>query len=327
MIHTATQQLVSIGIDIAKEKFDAALLYTGRAHEIDTYENNASGVRNFIRRLQKQRTACAVPCVLESTGLLHLTAALEMRQAGYRVHLINPLITKKYQRASIRNAKTDSIDALRLAEIGLKEEQLPIFSGNMQGIEARKLISYLGTLEHTKQKIVASMKQVEFMQEVTGTQIDLRPTRRALKAIEQQCAALQRRICALAPQAAKELADATPGLSEEKAAVIFAALGDKRFEHRDQLVSFVGLDVMPRQSGTWRGKGKLSKRGNAYLRKTLYHIAWGLKQHNEKFKNEYNRLRAAGKQYVTTLIILARKFLRFLFAYYWKKNSYPQVEV
>lgn len=91
--------------------------------------------------------------------------------------------------------------------------------------------------------------------------------------------------------------------------------------NRDQLVAFVDLDVMPRQSGTWRGKGRLSKRGNPYLRKVLYRVAWGLKQNNPVYQAEYERLRAKGTNYVTTLIILSRKFLRFLYAYYWKKTA------
>lgn len=102
-------------------------------------------------------------------------------------------------------------------------------------------------------------------------------------------------------------------------------LGDKQFTSRDQLVAFVGLDVMPRQSGTWRGKGRLSKRGNPSLRKVLYQVAWGLKQNNPAYQAEYERLRAKDTNYVTTLIILSRKFLRFLYAYYWKKTAYPQL--
>jgi hypothetical protein len=34
----------------------------------------------------------------------------------------------------------------------------------------------------------------------------------------------------------------------------------------------------------------------------------------------YERMRARGKNYKTCIIALARKFLRFLFAFYWKKT-------
>ncbi len=107
------QQLVSVGVDMAKYKFDAAFVYGNNDSLVDTFENTNKGIRQFVRKLNKQKTAEAVPCVLESTGLYHLNMALKVHQAGYQVSVINPLITKKYQHSSIRNAKTDTIDALR----------------------------------------------------------------------------------------------------------------------------------------------------------------------------------------------------------------------
>jgi transposase len=317
--------LVSIGVDVAKDKFDAAFLYEGDKSLVDTFENNKVGMRKFVRKLNKQKTASAVPCVLESTGLYHLNLALMVHQAGHQVNVINPLITKKYQQSSIRNAKTDTIDALRLAEIGIKESKLPVFSGNIQSIEAKKLIGYMAKLEEIKQQLSASRNQVTMMSGITGLTVNLDPTEEVIANLDKQMEVLEKRIVELAPPEAKTLSGQIHGLSHEKMAVVLSMLGDKHFTSRDQLVAFVGLDVMPRQSGTWRGKGRLSKRGNPYLRKVLYQVAWGLKQHNELYKKKYTELRAGGKNYVTTLLILARKFLRFLYAYYWKKTAYPQL--
>ena len=321
------QQVVSVGIDMAKEKFDAALLYEDNGSSVGTFENSPDGIGKFIGLLKAQRTAETVPCVVESTGLYHVAPALMIRQAGYRVNVINPLITKKYQRSSVRNAKTDTIDALRLAEIGIREADLPLFSGDIRSLEARKLASYCGKLEDTKRSLKASMKQVEQLQAITGMEMDLDHTKKALTALDEQIALLQERICEMAPKEAAVLAEQTKGISKEKLSIVLSMLADKQFANRDQLVAFVGLDVMPRQSGTWRGKGKLSKRGSPYLRKVLHHIAWGLQKHNPTYQAEYKRLRDNGKGYRQTLIILARKFLRFLYAYYWKNGGCPQMKI
>lgn len=318
---------MSIGIDIAKEKFDAALLFGNDKHELGTYRNNELGIQDFIGRLKKQRTAKAVPCILESTGSYHLQSALMITQAGYRVNVINPLITKKYQRSSVRNAKTDTIDALRLAEIGIREADLPVFVGDIRSLEARKLASFCGKLESTKRSLKASMEQVEELKEITGIEVTLDHTKQALDELAKQMKVLGQRICELAPKEATILAEQTKGLSKEKISIVLSMLADKQFTNRDQLVAFVGLDVMPRQSGMWRGKGRLSKRGNPYLRKTLHHIAWGLQKHNPTYQAEYARLRANGKGYIQTLVILARKFLRFLYAYYWKNGGNPQMRI
>lgn len=187
--------MVSVGIDIAKDKFDAAFLYGGNQSQVDTFENNETCIKKFVRRLQKQKTAEAVPCVLESTGLYHLNMALRVHQAGYRVSVINPLITKKYQQSSIRNAKTDAIDALRLAEIGVKEAKLPVFSGNIQSIEAKKLICYMGKLEEIKRQLQASRHFVEMTQDITGLDVNLDHTEEAIYELDEQIAVLNQKVC------------------------------------------------------------------------------------------------------------------------------------
>jgi transposase len=110
------------------------------------------------------------------------------------------------------------------------------------------------------------------------------------------------------------------GVTDTTLSVLLSALYDKPFKSRDALVAYVGLDVMPRRSGTWIGKERLSKRGNPYLRKLLYHTGWGLARHNTYYRKIYERMRQNGKHYTTCLMAIARKFLSLLYAYYWKKT-------
>lgn len=331
LIHRHMSQqasVVSVGIDVAKAKLDVAMLRDNRDTVFLTVPNNSIGIGELVVFLRQQRTAETVPCVMESTGNLHLVPACSLTQEKFTVKVINPLITKRYQRASIRNAKNDRIDAERLATIGNIEKDLPVFSANKSAIVSRKLISYLGHLEETRQKLLSSSKQLSETLQALGikertTQCGAKIT---LKAIDRQIDSLRKRIIALAPPEAKELSDNVPGLSETQASVLLGSLSDKQFFSKNQLVAFVGLDIMVRKSGTFQGKEKLSKRGNSYLRKILYQTAWSLKQHNPTFKAYYNRLyREQGKHYTASLIAVARKFLKFLFAYYWKHAiTFPQ---
>jgi hypothetical protein len=107
------------------------------------------------------------------------------------------------------------------------------------------------------------------------------------------------------------------GLTDRKMAVVDTYLRGRSFESRDQLVAFAGLDVMARRSGSWRGKERLSKCGSPYLRKVLFHIAWGLSRHNAQYRAYYLKLRGAGKHFMTCMVAVARKFLRFVFAWYF----------
>lgn len=311
--------VIGVGIDVSKDKLDIALVCADKQHSNHVFENNSRGIKSLINLLRKQGTAETVPCVIESTGNYHIQSAIMITQANFAVKVINPLITKKYQKSSIRNAKSDPIDARRLAEIGLLEPELLLFKADKSIISSKKLVSYLGHLEKTKQKMSASLKQLNETRKYLKIKIDLKPVARAIEKIDDQMKILKNEICLRAPKEAKELADAVPGLSVEKISILFCLIADKQFSNRDQLVAFVGMDLALRKSGKWQGLQKLTKRGEPVARKTLFKIAWGLKQHNPIFKKYYDRLyRQEGKHYTTAMMAVSRKFLKFLFAYYWK---------
>jgi transposase len=315
--------VVCVGIDVGKAKLDVACVREDRSAIHQVFSNTEKGIASLVRFLKQQRTAVTVPCVLEATGDYHLLAGLMLSEAGYAVKCINPLITKKYSSASVRNAKSDKIDCKRLAEIGLIEASLPAFTDTRESIAARKLLSSIAHLETTRQKLSGHLQLLKETEKTLGFRESHRDTERALVCIERQIKTYRALICAAAPQEAKMLADRMPGVSHEQSAALLVALGNKSFENRDQLVAFVGLDVRVRQSGKWRGKQVLSKRGNGYLRKVLFQIGWSLMMHHEEYQRAYQAMRARGKNYKTCIIALARKFLRFLFAFYWKKTIAP----
>jgi transposase len=317
--------VVSVGIDVGKAKLDVACMQEDRTSIHQVFSNTEKGIGSLARFLKQQRTAPTVPCVLEATGDYHLLASLMLSEAGYAVKCINPLITKKYCRASVRDAKSDKIDCKRLAEIGLIEQHLPAFTDTRETIAARKLLSSIAHLETIRQKLSGHLQLLKETEKTLGIRNSHRDTERALACIERQIKTYRARMCAAAPQEAKMIADTMPGVSHEQAAALLVALGDKSFENRDQLVAFVGLDVRVRQSGKWQGKQVLSKRGNGYLRKVLFQIGWGLMMHHEDYQRAYQVMRARGKNYKTCIIAMARKFLRFLFAFYWKRTIMPQI--
>lgn len=314
------RQVLSVGIDVSKLKLDVALIFEDQSSVAKVFDNDSKGIKSLMTFLKKQETTKAVPCVIESTGNYHIQSTLMITQAGFSVKLINPLITKKYQKSSVRNAKSDPIDAKRLAQIGILEPELPVFNTNIDIVRSKKLISYLNSLEKTKQQLKRSMNQLKETEKYLGKLISLNHINKVIVEIESQIKLLKDAICNTAPKEAKELALACKGLSVEKASIIFCMLCDKDFSTRDQLVAFVGYDIASRKSGKWQGKEKLSKRGEPIIRKILFQIAWGLKQHNPIFKEYYDRLKKEGKHYTATLVAVARKFLKFLFAFYWKKT-------
>lgn len=65
-----------------------------------------------------------------------------------------------------------------------------------------------------------------------------------------------------------------PGIGPIIALTVLAEAGDlRRFGHERQFLKFCGLDLSTAQSGAYRGRSQLSKRGNARLRAALWMAA------------------------------------------------------
>jgi transposase len=82
-----------------------------------------------------------------------------------------------------------------------------------------------------------------------------------------------------------------PGIGPITAMTILAEAGDlRRFRHHRQFLKFCGLDLATYQSGQFRGQTKLSKFGNARLRRALWVAAQvAIRQRDNSFRAKYER--------------------------------------
>ena len=89
-----------------------------------------------------------------------------------------------------------------------------------------------------------------------------------------------------------------PGIGPINALAILAEAGDlRRFGHHRQFLKFCGLDLATHQSGQFRGKTKLSKRGNARLRRTLWMAAQvAIRQRENSFRAKFERYVARDRE-------------------------------
>jgi len=82
-----------------------------------------------------------------------------------------------------------------------------------------------------------------------------------------------------------------PGVGPIIAMTILAEAGDlRRFRHHRQFLKFCGLDLATYQSGQFRGQTKLSKFGNARLRRAFWMAAQvAIRQRDNSFRTKYER--------------------------------------
>jgi transposase len=82
-----------------------------------------------------------------------------------------------------------------------------------------------------------------------------------------------------------------PGIGPIIALTILAEAGDlRRFRHHRQFLKFCGLDLATQQSGQYRGQTRLSKFGNARLRRSFWQASQvAIKQQDNGFRDKFER--------------------------------------
>lgn len=307
---------LGVGIDVSKETLHVGIRYTN-TEEHFVVANTLSGIETIAEKLE----GYTGNIVMESTGRYHILAALLLSQKKFTVRVVNPLDAKRYTSGKTRKKKTDESDACLLAHMAFIEKRLPApFVAEKLNVQIRHKIGLVCALEKKMQSLVAMIKDYEEFQKQIGieqsdSEKDLHDT---ILQIEKQKKLLESEVEKLMRQhdqhkKFRTAAESIPGVSAFLSCLLSETL-DTGCVSAKQWIHFVGLDIPPRESGRWRGKSRLSKRGNPYLRKRLFNAAWGAKQNDEHFQMYYKRLRDEGRSYKEAMLIICRKILRILFA-------------
>jgi transposase len=106
-----------LGMDIAKQKFDAALLVDGKTkHKV--CRNSAEGFET-IRLWLEKRGIRKVHACLEATGNYGEDLAIYLHEAGHIVSIVNPTRIKGFAQRELLRTKTDKLDAALIARFCL----------------------------------------------------------------------------------------------------------------------------------------------------------------------------------------------------------------
>jgi transposase len=136
-----------------------------------------------------------------------------------------------------------------------------------------------------------------------------------LNAITETLATIQKEMLDLAAQLPEYRAVMHMfGVGETLGPQLMAEIGDvRRFERKQSLAAFAGVDAPPYQSGAFESKRRsISKRGSPRLRKTLFQVMSTLLQHEppgEPVFQFLDRKRSEGKNYYVYMTAGANKFL------------------
>lgn len=117
-----------------------------------------------------------------------------------------------------------------------------------------------------------------------------------------------------------------PGIGSVTSAVILSFMAGRKFSKAKEVAAFLGLNPRQHQSGSSvRGKTRLSKTGNAFLRSALYMPALTSLKHNPDIRAFGQRLRLAGKPGMVVVAAVMRKLIHVIFGVLHSRTDYsPQ---
>ena len=120
--------MIAIGIDIGKGKHAVAVIdEVGRPLcKSAFYDNNRPAAEKLLAALRVVAPPSARPRVgMEATGGYWFALHGFLAKAGYRVDVINPIVTSASISGDVRGRKTDKGDALAIARVVLRGETRP----------------------------------------------------------------------------------------------------------------------------------------------------------------------------------------------------------
>ena len=308
------QIFTGIGIDVSKDTLVTALRTADDVQSV-VFPNTHNG----ILALQKKLKNCSCPIIMESTGRYHLLCAFLLSEKGYDVRVINPITAKRFLSASVRKCKTDKADAAGLALMGEIQKDIPSFTASALDLHIRQKMGLFATMEKKLQALIQMMQTYRECQETLSIKTSdaeehIIECIETLKGEKQRLATEIQELILRDPRKKilQEIACEVPGISPLTGSLLVQMLSLSCTDAK-QWIAFLGLDVSQNESGKRKRRGKLSKRGNSFLRKRLFCAGWGAAMNHPRFRAYYDELKEKGHSHRAAVVIVARKLLRILF--------------
>jgi len=325
----------SVGLDVGFKEIYAHILFRTDLQEIKIkastkFENTAAGFARFSKWISSHiKEEVPVIYVMEATGVYHERLCDYLYDQGKKVAVIVPSMTKNYARSLGKQSKNDKSDSQILAQLGLERplKAWQPFSPKMR--ELRDLSRQKENLEVLKNQLLNQLHALNSGR--GGLELVKKQLEELSESVEKHISILRKEILTVLRsdeklQAKWELVKDICGIGELSFSVIVSETnGFELFKNERQLTKYAGYDVIENQSGKRVGKTKISKRGNAHIRRILYMPALcAVKKKESIFAKLYERVFEKTKIKMKGYVAVQRKLLAIIF-HIWKKDT-PFVE-
>ena len=324
-----------LGIDVAQKELVVCL---ARMHDdwvpdlyaTRSFKNTADGFKAMIEFVQKLvEPTIAVRYVMEATGVYHESLAYYLRDQDLEVSIVVPNKISNYVRTLEVKTVTDKTASQAIAQFGLErnldkwEKPIPIYKKMKQLTRERDQIMTERTM--TKNQLHAENAEAE------PHKSSIERIKKRIDLLNKQEQEINVELAALIGKDAvvkdfMKLLCSITGIGVLTAATVLAETnGFELIRNKSQLTSYAGLDIKEKQSGTSvKGKPRISKKGNRFLRKAMHMPALTAIRHDQRFKAIFVRLVSKHGIKMKAVVAVQRKLLEMMYTIYKTKKAYDK---
>ena len=316
-----------IGIDVSKSDFHVFIRQLQRSAK---FENNPKGFNKLLTWVtelvgnHKQEMVFA----LEHTGLYSLNLSSFLHEHGYQFALLPGLEVKRSQ--GIRRGKSDKTDAKAIAEyLFEKKEKIKLYQMPSKPLlQLKRLASFRERLVKERAAFKGRLKEYKAFLTAQEHQVIFQAHQRIIACLNKYITIVEQEIQQLIKQNQElftqfKLITSIKGVGTQTAVMaIILTGGFTQFESWRKFASYAGIAPFPNQSGTFKGKNKISHLANKRIKTLLSLCAVSAIQHNPEMKMYYQKRLEEGKNKMSTLNIIRNKLLARIFAVIERKTPY-----
>jgi len=325
----------ALGIDVAQKELVVSL---GRMHEdlsIEIYAykvfpNTKNGFLTLVSWVQKRVDPnTKVRYVMEATGVYHESLAYYLAQEECEVSIVLPNKISNYFKTLEVKTITDKTASETIARFGL-ERKLDLWK------RPKPVFKKLRQLTRERDQIVQDRTMAKNQLHAEQAEAEPHPTsvnriKKRIALLNKQEKEIQQEIAKMAKEDLEvsgsiEVIRSITGVGLLTTVTVLAETnGFELIRNKRQLTSYAGFDVKEKQSGTSvRGKARISKRGNRYLRKAMHLPALTAIKHSDRFKAIFVRLVSKHGIKMKAAVAVQRKLLEMIYTIYKTKSLYNE---
>ena len=302
--------MVTLGVDVAKNKFDVALLRNGK-YKSKAFENNRSGFEALALWLKKLDVIAFHAC-LEATGTYGDALARFLFDAGHPVSVVNPARIKAFGESELQRTKNDKTDAKLIARFcqlmkpaSWEPDPPEVEHLRMLGRRRDALVA-MRTQEINRRGAADSSVSASIEKVISFLDEEIEEITRLINDHINNHPDLKKK---------RDLLKSIPGVGDVTVeAILSEANAFEKFDTVEKVVAYMGLSPKEKTSGTSvRGKSNLCKIGSARLRKVLYMPSLSAIRCNPVVQALYNRLRAKSKNGMIIACACMKKLVHLIY--------------